>query len=401
VADAGPPDAIAARRTGDVAARLQALVATQAADGQITFSQDEVRAVLAAAQRMRPGVLGQAQVAADGVRLTMSAGAPILPAGLWLNLHTRVAPSEDGLRIVSTRVGRLPVPPALAAYALRYGLTRLLGDPLGAQAFESVAAVRLDPPTVSVVFDFDSVERESFFEGLRQRALEGAGQAAREHVYLQLWRLDRAVQEHRLPRTGSVLPYLKRSVRIATQQADTEDREAMRGALYALALYCGDPDFGNQVGVTLRTELQGRANGCGGTGLSGRDDLKRHFVISAGLYAATADESAFGMGELKELLDSNEGGSGFSFADMAADFAGVRFAQTFLAAPREAWPGLLSLLDDDADVMPSLEGLPEGLSDAEFRAVYRDVNSNEYTETVDEIRRRVDALPFYSGATTN
>jgi hypothetical protein len=147
VADAGPPDAIAARRTGDVAARLQALVATQAADGQITFSQDEVRAVLAAAQRMRPGVLGQAQVAADGVRLTMSAGAPILPAGLWLNLHTRVAPSEDGLRIVSTRVGRLPVPPALAAYALRYGLTRLLGDPLGAQAFESVAAVRLDPPT--------------------------------------------------------------------------------------------------------------------------------------------------------------------------------------------------------------------------------------------------------------
>jgi hypothetical protein len=398
VADAGPPDAAAARLTGDVAARLQTLVATQAADDRVAFSEAEINAVLAAAQRMRPGLFGRAVVRTDGVALDVSVGAPVLPAWLWLNLRTVLAPSEDGLRIASARVGDLPVPRVLADRALRLGLARLLGDPLGPQAVDSVAALRLDPPDISVVFDFDPIGRESFFERLRTRALDGAGETAREQVYVQLWRLDRAVRESRLPHNGSVLPYLKHAVRTATRQTDTDEREAIRGALYALALYCGDSGFGDQIGVTLRSELQGRGNGCEGTRLGGRDDLKRHFVISAGLYAATAGDSAFGMGELKELLDSNDGGSGFSFADMAADVAGVRFAQTLLATGRDAWPGLLSEINDDADLLPSLDGLPEGLSEAEFRAAYRDVDSAEYAAMVDEIRRRVEALPFYAGA---
>ena len=68
--------------------------------------------------------------------------------------------------------------------------------------------------------------------------------------------------------------------------------------------------------------------------------------------------AAFGIGELKELLDSNEGGSGFSFADMAADAAGVRFAETFLAAPRGDWRPMLARIGGEADLMPALDGLP-------------------------------------------
>jgi hypothetical protein len=401
VADAGPPDAAAARLTGDVAARLQGLVATQAADDYISFGEAEINAVLAAAQRMRPGLFGRAMVHNDGVELDVSVGAPVLPGWLWLNLRAVLAPSENGLRIASARLGDLPVPPALADRALKFGLARVLGDPLGLQAVDSVAALRLDPPDISVVFDFDRIGREAFFARLRARALDGAGETAREQVYVQVWRFDRAVQEGRLPRSGSVLPYLTHAVRTASRQTDTDAREAIRGALYALALYCGDPGFGDQIGVTLRPELPGRANGCEGTRLRGRDDLKRHFVISAGLYAATAGDSAFGMGELKELLDSNDGGSGFSFADMAADVAGVRFAQALLDSGRDAWPDLLSAIDNDADLLPSLDGLPEGLSEAEFRAAYRDVDSAEYAAMVEEIRRRVDVLPFYSVAVGN
>ena len=121
-------------------------------------------------------------------------------------------------------------------------------------------------------------------------------------------------------------------------------------------------------------------------------------MISAGLYAATSGKAAFGMGELKELLDSNAGGSGFSFDDMAVDLAGVRFAEALLAAPRADWPAMVARIGDDGTLVPSLDGLPSGLSEAEFRRRYGDVDSPAYAELVRELRRRVDALPFYAGA---
>jgi hypothetical protein len=194
-----------------------------------------------------------------------------------------------------------------------------------------------------------------------------------------------------------VLPYLEKVVRVAGRISEGEDREELRAALYALALYCGDPAFGDQIGVTMKPSLQGEGNGCEGTTLAGRDDLKRHFVVSAGLYAATASGSAFGLGELKELLDSNAGGSGFSFADLVADMAGVRFARALLAAPRAEWPAMLERIGSEADLVPSLEGLPESLGEAEFRARYRDVDSAGYAAVVADIARQIEALPLYAG----
>ena len=85
------------------------------------------------------------------------------------------------------------------------------------------------------------------------------------------------------------------------------------------------------------------------------------------------------MGELKELLDSNDGGSGFSFDDMAADAAGAALRRGLprraaRATGRRCWRGC----ESEADILPPLDGLPSGLSDAEFRARYGDVDSPAY-----------------------
>ena len=397
IANPGPPDASAASHTRAVADGLRTLAATEGEAGRWSATEAEVNAVLAAAQRLVPGSYGVARIDGAAVTLDLAVGAPMMPAGLWANLHLAVAASEDGFRLASARIGRLPIPPALAREGLRRLLDRKLGDDLGTQALATIAAVRLDPPRATVVFDFDAVGRSEFFDRLRTRALDAAGRTAREQVYVQLWHLDRAVRRETLPRDGSVLPYLDKAVRIAANQKG-DPREEMRAALYALALYCGDPDFGAQIGVTLRDDLRGGANGCDRTTLGARDDLKRHFVISAGLQAATASNAAFGMGELKELLDSNEGGSGFSFRDMVADAAGVRFAQTFLDAPPERWKPMLARIDGEAAILPDFDDLPEDLSEAEFRDRFGDVDSAGYAAMVDEIEARLDALPFYAPA---
>lgn len=402
IPDPGPPDARAASRTRDVADGLRTFLASEGEGDTWSATEPQMNAVLTAAQRLVPGSFGRTRIDSDAILVDVAVGAPVLPAGLWVNLRLAVAASEDGLRISSARVGALPIPPALAERALHLALKRALGNDLGTQALSTIAAVRLDPPRATVVFDFDSVGRDAFFDSLRARALAAAGATAREQVYVQLYQLDRAVRRGNLPRDGSLFPYIEKAVRDAsreTARGASDPREQMRAALYALALYCGDPDFGDQIGVRLSERMQGRANGCEGTTLGHRDDFRRHFVISAGLEAATSGGAAFGMGELKELLDSNEGGSGFSFRDMVADAAGVAFARAFLAAPPEAWKPMLARLGGEEAILPAFADLPENLSEAEFRVRYGDVDSAAYAAMVAEIEARVADLPLYAAET--
>ena len=60
--------------------------------------------------------------------------------------------------------------------------------------------------------------------------------------------------------------------------------------------------------------------------LNGRHDSAQHFVISAALAAWAGEPVAEAIGLYKELDDARRG-SGFSFADLAADRAGTRFGE--------------------------------------------------------------------------
>lgn len=392
VRDAGPPDAAAAAHTRVFADRVRLVIDTDAADGTVSADEAELNAVLAAAQRLLPGTRGQAHVGNDVVTIELSAGAPLVPFDLWLNVGVAVAASEDGLRIASARVGRLPLPPGLAMLGLRAGLNRLLGQDLGTEALDGVAGLRLAAPRVTVALDFPPEERSAFFARLRERSLRSAGEGAPARIMGYLEEMQAAAEAGVLPRRGSVLDYVRFAIEAASARGGAGADE-IKAALYALALYCGDAEIGQSLGIALDTRFRGSSNGCSATTLAGRDDLKRHYVISAGLYGVAAGKATFGMGELKELLDSNLGGSGFSFDDMAADAAGVRLAETLLASPSGDWQGIVAILGDEADILPPLDGLPSGLSEAEFRRRYSDVDSPEYAALVAEIRRRIDALP--------
>ena len=390
----GRPDAATAERTRAVAERLRALLDGGDVAAGWSATEAEMNAVLASAERLLPGMRGRAAVDGETLAVAVSVGAPLLPPGFWANLDLGFAESDRGVEVAAARVGRLPLPAALAEQALRLGLDRALGPGAGEAAVSSVAALSLAPGEARVAFRTDAEGQVPLLELLRSRARGVAGTDARALAAAQLRGIQAAVRAGELPRRGSFLPYVRFVVEAAERQ-DGPARERARGALYALALYCGDPGFETAVGVSLPGRMQGRRNGCAGTTLGDRDDLRRHFAISAGLDAATSGTAAFGMGELKELLDSNPGGSGFSFDDMAADAAGVRFARTFLGAPPEDWPGLAARIADEGAVLPSLAGLPSRLSADEFEARYGSVDSDAYAELVAEIDRRVEALPLH------
>jgi hypothetical protein len=64
-----------------------------------------------------------------------------------------------------------------------------------------------------------------------------------------------------------------------------------------------------------------------GASLRGREDWGRHYLLSAALSVLKNPLVSDAAGLIKEELDALSQGSGFSFGDLAADRAGVRFAQ--------------------------------------------------------------------------
>jgi hypothetical protein len=104
-------------------------------------------------------------------------------------------------------------------------------------------------------------------------------------------------------------------------------------------------------------------------------------------------------GEFKELLDAGDGGSGFSFADLAADMAGVKFAELLLDNTGRGWRAqtALATIKDEKMFFPSIDGLPENLSQALFEAEYGGLQDARYQSLVTEIERRLGLLPLHSG----
>ncbi len=130
--------------------------------------------------------------------------------------------------------------------------------------------------------------------------------------------------------------------------------------------------------------------------LRGRRDFAQHFVLSAGIAAAGGSRLADAVGLFKELDDSR-GGSGFSFTDLAADRAGVRFAEAATGPAAAHVQAVMSTRPQESSFMPDTRGLPERMPEAEFARRFGGVDSSRYREIADDIERRIDALELHRG----
>jgi hypothetical protein len=144
---------------------------------------------------------------------------------------------------------------------------------------------------------------------------------------------------------------------------------------------------------SARLEVLGRPT------LHGRHDLLQHFVVSAALTAVLGARAAEAAGVFKELLDSEEGGSGFSFADLAADLGGIGFAQQVLGQP-----GRLAELEKSfaaARYALPPKGLMEGLSRAQFERRYGSPTDKRFRTALEDLRKRTLSLPGYSSGSAS
>ena len=133
--------------------------------------------------------------------------------------------------------------------------------------------------------------------------------------------------------------------------------------------------------------------------LRGRRDLAQHFTASASMATEGGARLSHLVGLAKELRDA-DGGSGFSFADLMANRAGIRFAAlaTGPAAGARHVQRLARAGLGDGDIMPAIDGLPEGMRSGALEQRVGAVGSPAYQQLVDFIDRRIDALALHRGA---
>lgn len=318
---------------------------------------------------------------------------------VFANLTVLVSDVEQPFRIERMQFGNLPVPGPIArpvASAL-HGLLGLFGpyQELTA-AVHTVRELHFRPQQVDLIFEWQPELVERIKEQGRDLLLS-LPERQRLAVYSDHINRFAAL---RAGERDSLAGMLRSVFELATSRRDADpdgDHEGEnRAALLALGLYAAQRDLTEILGEAVAGESQVPRPRMTLT-LNGRKDLAQHFLISAALAASANPALADAFGLYKEVEDS-EGGSGFSFSDLAADRAGVRLAEQATAkGPARALEiqSRLASLAGEGDFMPSVDALPDNLSAPAFEQQFQDRDSEAYKLLEAEIARRIDACPVY------
>ena len=324
--------------------------------------------------------------------LDYSLGLPDNPLGRFLNLSARLRQNGSGLALQRLGFGHAGLPGWLLAPVITVA-DRCLAwrSPEYRDALAAVKEITVQPGALQIVYQWQA--------GLAQR-LQSTGRE------LLLGPLDHqrivayytAISRQSLPlRPGGVSldRLLQPLFALAlSRSADNSDAAAEnRAMLLALGVTVSGNSIEYLVGSEAARGLP-RPRPINLT-LGGRSDLAKHFSVSAAITAAGGSALADRVGVFKEVDDSR-GGSGFSFADLLADRAGVSLAEMALGAKARELQQYMANGAQEADYMPAFNNLPEGLMELEFKTRYEDLDSAAYALVNREIERRLGSCAIYS-----
>jgi len=283
----------------------------------------------------------------------------------------------------------------------------LMQAELGEQAFSAIKSVNINQQLIVLNYQIpqnfnllNSQGKGRLFVLRDQLALFGDIDKIR--FYFQ--RLLRFTNQDKAPTT--LIDYLSTMLSLAAQQTIINKgalaKDENQAALLALAIYFGDEKFELLVGEISQLsskEQQHREYLITHVKLSKRNDLQQHYIYSLAIQIFSNMGVSNTIGELKELLDSNLGGSGFSFADLMADRAGTKLAMIATHSNESALyvQHFFTPLKKNKQliILPCFGDLEEGLSQVNFEHNYRNVNSEAYQTMIAIIDQRISQLDLY------
>jgi hypothetical protein len=326
----------------------------------------------------------EARFASGRLHARASIRLSAVPSAPWANIDVHLLEGTPLPIIERFRVGRLPLPAWLAEAVLVRVAATVWRE-------HDLALLR------------NAVKRVEFAQGgarLTYRWHDEIGEAVRAALMppdarerLRVYQQALADATRGLPRGRVSLADLLTPVFAvaATRGASSDPVVENRAAILVITFYV---DGRSLAQVMPEARSWPRASRRTVT-LNGRNDLAKHFIISAALAANTGGPFADAVGIYKEVADSRRG-SGFSFNDLAADRAGSRLGE--LAEGSESARVLQARLRvpvTERALMPETRDLPEFIPEPEFKRRFGGVGGPEYARMMADIEKRIAALPLY------
>ncbi|WP_415880307.1 hypothetical protein [Methylomonas sp. TEB] len=306
---------------------------------------------------------------------------PRNPVGQYLNLTLELKQTSDLPEVDHLSLGQVRLPGMLAKPLVKWALNTLQ-PAADRQAFADIVKhVLFQPQRLTVTYRW-----QADLPG----KLRGALLTPDDQQRLQAYQRHLAELSRTDNKSLSLTDFSKPLFQLAAQRSASNDPiHENRALILILTLYANQQRLTK---ILPESRLWPRPIWRQIT-LNGRDDLAKHYLVSAMLAAYSGTPLADAVGLFKEIEDSR-GGSGFSFNDLAADRAGTRMGEQAVASPALARK-IQSILAnaDENQMMPATADLPESLSEAEFIRRFGDTDGETYKQLMQDIERRIAALP--------
>lgn len=382
---------------------LKQILNSGAEDISMLASEEDLNSIMAVMARGINRMDGRIEIAHESLHASLTMRLPHNPAGDFLNLRFDIYPSQSGLHISPVTIGRVRIPEKIALFIIRFILDMVLGNDNGTVALSSMQSVVLNNDTVTFnirripdIMDRKDkiVQRFKFFLDAMPHL---ADPEMVRNYYARLVELgDHVETDSQVSLAYFIGPLFELAQKRSLHSNPAEENKA---ALLALTIFTGDTRFEKLIGNVRTKTMKKYKPKYRRVLLGGRDDLRLHFVISAGLKIVSDSGITHAAGEFKELLDARKGGSGFSFVDLAADLAGTRLAEaaTDQSGGAERVQSALSGKTKEYMFFPKVSDLPEDIAQTEFENTYGNVENPKYLSLVETIKNRISSLPAYSG----
>ncbi len=343
---------------------------------QLVVSEEDLdRGVNYLAARLAKGS-ASAQIALS--QLIVRASLPLPGGHRYLNLELALAPGGEMLVPAEMHWGALPIPAAISGDLVAWILALSPYSEELAAARDLLNSAQLTGQNLALRFTWRGAAIE--------RAMAGAAGQGMDNAVLDVYRAH-------LNQVGDTdfAVLLGESFTLAKRRSVDHDPVAEnRAALTALA----ETAMGSRL---LSRRGVANPNRHAGIRLAGREDFSQHFSLSA-FIAATGGEGLSDLAGLYKELKDSQGGSGFSFNDLAADRAGSRLGEVSTRSPAFARKiqNRLAGTRDATRFFPVVADLPEFMSQSEFLRRFGGVGQPAYQRMVEEIEKRIAAVSVYS-----
>jgi len=332
----------------------------------------------------------QIELKNDVLRFTVTMTLPDNSLGHYLNISFRLG-NENQSEIPSLtkfKAGKLLLPAKFAAFVIDNIIRHTSLNEYFILATRPIKSIKIDPKKATI----------SYYSSMKTmiQARDFLTQSS-DNSNLDIYqkKLAEIVDKHDPAWRLSLADLLKPLFELALQRSTLENAiEENKLAIIAINNYVNRKETKKFLSFPAsKLTAEKRYS----TFLYKRIDLAQHFIGSAAITASVNGQVAKVVGEEKELSDA-QGGSGFSFIDLAADKAGTRFGEMATSSPENARKiqKAMSGIKDYSDFMPDPTDLPEHMDEAEFKQRYQSVDSPTYQELSKQIDARIAATPIYN-----